>query len=79
MRDSCPCLKDLIDGGEDDTSRFQLPLHYLIRHLWSVRRAKPNVLFDKDVVDDFTSTLQKALGSVADMPDQDDANGSAQD
>jgi len=67
MRDTCPRLKDLIDGGEDYTKKFRLPLHNLIRHVWSVRQSKQtNGLFDEDSVRDFESTLKDALNAVDD-------------
>ena len=74
MRDTCPRLKDLIDGGEDYTKKFRLPLHYLIRHLWSVRQVnQPNSLFDEGFVRGFASTLKDALNAVDDPTAEDQA------
>ena len=74
MRDTCPRLTDLIDGREDYTKKFQMPLHHLIRHLWSARQAKqPNTLFDKGVVRAFESALEDALNAVGDPPAEDQA------
>jgi hypothetical protein len=72
MRDTCPRLKDMIDGGEDYTKEFRLPLHHLIRHSWSARQAKqPNSLFDEGFVRDFESTLKDALNAVDDPTAED--------
>jgi hypothetical protein len=74
MRDTCPRLTDLIDGGEDYAKKFRLPLHHLIRHLWSVRQAKPNILFDEGNVRDFESTLKDALKPVDEPPAAEQAD-----
>jgi hypothetical protein len=75
MRDSCPVLPDLIDGGADYTKRFRLPLRYLIRHLWSVRQAKPNILFDESIVRELESTLKAAVDAVDSAPPADESDG----
>jgi hypothetical protein len=74
MLDSCPRLTDLIDGGVDYTKKFRLPLRYLIKHLWSVRQAKPNILFDERTVQNFESALQDALDAVDNSPAGDEAD-----
>lgn len=68
MRDKCPRLADLIDGEKDYRKKFRLPLRHLIRHLWSVREAKPDIMFDDRAIHEFESMLKDALDAVDDSP-----------
>lgn len=77
MRETCPRMTDLIDGGTDHTKTFQLPLHHLIGHLWSVRETKPNELFAPGVVGEFKATLKAALDAADDPPADDEADDDA--
>lgn len=72
-------MTDLVGGGPDYTEKFQLPLHYLIRHLWSVRGTKPNSLFDPDVVREFEATLKHALDAMGDLSTDDRADDATAD